>query len=89
MEARERKGKLVQKLIIAAVAAIVGSWITLRNTKGNIMKRIDRKEEQVRKTDYQLNLKYGLNGRAPKVITPLDEKRAKLVSQIEELKRQL
>ena len=75
--------------VIAAVAAIATLWSSLRTSKGNMLRRIDKKEAQIRKIiDQQIRM-YGLNGRSNNVITPLDEKRNRLQSEINELKRKL
>ena len=52
------------------------------------MRRIDRKEEQIRRIDHALVLKYGLNrGFGP--MDALDVKKEKLQNQIAELRRRL
>ena len=74
--------------ILGAIAAIVGTIYAIRNSKGSILRRIDRKEAQIQRLDNKLCLKYGLHrGFGP--IDPLDEKKAKLQNQITELKRRL
>ena len=73
--------------IVAAIAALATLWFSLRTSKGGILRRIDKKEAQIRKIDEQQIRMYGLNGRSRNVITPLDEKRKRLQSEINELKR--
>ena len=73
--------------IVAAIAALATLWFAVRTSKGNILRRIDKKEAQIRRIDDQQVRKYGMNGRFPKEITPLDEKRSKLQNEIDELKR--
>lgn len=46
---------------IAAIAAVATLWFSVRTSKGNIHKRIKRKEEQIREIDNKLIPKYGLN----------------------------
>ena len=75
--------------VVAAIAAIIAAIVTVRASKGNILRRIDKKEAQIRRIDNQMIQRYGLRGRFPKVITPLDEKRARLQNEIEELRRRL
>lgn len=74
--------------VIGAAAAVIGIVFAIRNSKGNILRRIDRKEFQIRKLEHALVLKYGLNrGLGP--LDPLDEKIAKLRNQIMELRRRI
>lgn len=74
--------------VIGAAAAVVGTIYAIRSSKGSILRRIDRKEAQIRKIEHALILKYGLNrGFGP--IDPLDEKKSRLQNQIAELKRRL
>ena len=74
--------------VIGAAAAVVGTIHVIRSSKGSILRRIDRKEAQIRKIEHALVLKYGLNrGLGP--LDPLDEKKLKLQNQIIELRRRL
>lgn len=75
--------------VIAAIAALAALWFSVRTSKGSILKRIDKKEAQIRKIDDQLFRMNGLHGRFPRVITPLDERRNKLQAEIDDLKRKL
>ena len=75
--------------IIAAVAAIVALWYTIGASKGSILKRIDRKEQQIHELDIQLIRKYGLNRGKGGCITRLDAKRSKLEAEVTELRRRL
>ena len=75
--------------VIAAVAAIIALWYTIGASKGNILKRIDRKERQIQEIDNQLVRLYGLNRGSGGFITPLDAKKSKLKAEIAELKRRL
>ena len=75
--------------VVAAIAAIVAVCFAVRTSKGNIHRRIDKKEAQIRRIDDQMIRKYGINGRRYNVITPLDEKRRRLQSEISELQRML
>ena len=75
--------------VIAAIAALATLWFSVRTSKGSMLKRIDKKEAQIRRIDNQEIRMYGLNGRSHNVITPLDEKRNRLQSEIDELKRKL
>lgn len=74
--------------IIGSVAAVVGTVYAIRNSKGSLLRRIDRKEDQIRKIEHALVLKYGLyRGKGP--MDPLDIKKEKLQNQIAELRRRL
>ena len=49
--------------IIAAITGIAGmiiGIITLRNSKGNVIKRIERKEQQIYEIEQQFTKEYGL-----------------------------
>ena len=72
--------------IIAALGTVANFWFSIRNSKGYILKQIERKEEKISKIDYQLAIRYGLN-RGLHESTPLDLKRSKLQEEIEELRK--
>ena len=72
--------------IIAALGTVANFWFSIRNSKGYILKQIERKEEIIRQIDYQLAIRYGLN-RSLHEPTPLDEKKSKLLEEIEELRK--
>lgn len=74
---------------IAAFAAVFTLIYTIRNSKGCILKRIDKKEGQIRKLEHQLVLRYGINRGSGGPITSLDYKIRKLQREITELKRKL
>ena len=71
---------------IVTVATLI---FTVKNSKGYIYKEIDKKTEQIRQIEHDEVLKYGLNGRSLRIITPVDEKKEQLKSDIGELKRKL
>ncbi|MBQ0127720.1 MAG: hypothetical protein KBS80_07045 [Bacteroidales bacterium] len=71
---------------IVTVATLI---FTVKNSKGYIYKEIDKKTEQIRQIEHNEVLKYGLNGRFPRVITPEDEKKERLQNEISELERKL
>lgn len=75
--------------VVAAIVALATLWFSVRTSKGSILKRIDKKEAQMRIIDDMMLRQNGLYGRFPRVITPLDEKRDKLQSEIDALKRKL
>ena len=74
---------------IAAIAAVATLWFSVRTSKGNIHKRIKRKEKQIREIDNKLIHKYGLNRGTGGPITSLDEKRVRLQQEINELRLKL
>lgn len=73
---------------IAAIAAVLSLFVTIRNTKASINRRIDRKKRKILEIENSQCRMYGLN-RKNNVITPLDEKKNKLQSEINELQRRL
>ena len=75
--------------IVGACAAVVAAWATIINSKGCLLHRIERKEEQVRLIDNRMVNLYGLNGRAMYPETALDKKKVRLLKQIEKLKKRL
>ena len=75
--------------VVAAIAAIAGLWFSLRSSKGSILKRIDRKEQQIREIDNAIIQRFGLNGGNVRAMTPMDAKRNRLCKEIAELKRKL
>lgn len=76
--------------IIAAVAAVSTFTYTKRNSRGNIRRRIAKKERKINDIDSQLRLKFGINdnggGRA---LTSLDKKKRKLQEEIKDLSLEL
>lgn len=78
--------------IIAMIAAVIGAVvgiISLRDSRRNILRRIDKKEAKIRQINHELVIRYGINQRYGNFITPLQAKRNKLQADIEELKRLL
>lgn len=75
--------------VIGAGVAIIALVFSVRNSKGYILKNIDKKRDKIFQIDQKLARKYGPNGRYPRYYTPLDEKREKLEREIKELERKL
>lgn len=75
--------------VVAAIAAIATLWFSIRSSKGNILNRIDKKEQQIREINNALIQKYGLHDGRFRAMTPLDAKRNRLQTEIDELKRKL
>lgn len=75
---------------IAAVVAAVVSILSLRDSKRNIYKRIEKKEGQIKAIDRKLISIYGFDSTTnSRGITPLDAKKEKLQEEIANLKRLL
>ncbi len=77
---------------IGTIAAIVGAVtgiIALRDSKRYILRRIDKKQKKIRKIDYELDCKYGLNRGCGGYYSPLHQQRDKLQEEVEELHRLL
>lgn len=62
---------------------------TVKNSKGYLLKEIDKKEEQIRRIEHNEVMKHGLNGRFPVTVTPEEEQKELLKQEIAELKRKL
>ena len=75
--------------VIAAIAAVATLWFSVRNSKGNVLKRIERKEEMIHQIDFENTKRYGINGRFGGPITSLDKKKMKLQKEIEELRKKI
>lgn len=75
--------------VIAAFAAVVTLIFTIRNSKGNIRGRIERKERELRDIDIQIVRMYGLNRGRNHPITTLDRIKEKIQSEIEDLYKRL
>ena len=73
--------------IIAAVVAYMTLWFTVRNSKGYILKQIDKK--RISEIDIRIVKAYGLNRGQCHPITPLDEQKVRLEAEINELRRKL
>lgn len=71
---------------IVTVATLV---FTVKNSKGYLHGQIDKKQAQIKQIEHKEALKYGINGRFPKVITPDDERKERLQNEISEMERKL
>lgn len=77
--------------IIAAITGIVAmitGIIAIRNSKGNVIKRIERKQRQIQEIDNQFYRVFGLNAN-PSMHSPTWEKKRKLEKEIEELRKRI
>lgn len=76
--------------VIAAITGILSIWYTKRMSKGNIRRRIEKKQKEISEIDNQLSRKFGLNDNGyGRTITSLDKRKEKLLSEIEELNKEL
>ena len=76
--------------VIAAVASIIALCYSIRMSKGNIRRRIEKKKEQIHEIENKLRARYGIydNGKM-RPLNSLDKKKAKLLSEIHELEKEL
>lgn len=74
--------------IVAAIASIIAIFSSERNSKRHILKKIIRLEERKRKIAWEQDKRFGFR-RPLNLITPADEKIAKLDERIEWLKQLL
>ena len=74
--------------IIAALGTMF-SFLMWHDSKGNIIKKIEKKENKINKIQTKLNNKYGLwySERGP--LDPLEIKKRKLQSEVDYLKKLL
>lgn len=75
--------------VLTLIVTIATLRFTVKNSKGYIYRRIDKDQEQIRQIEHNEVLKYGLNGRFPREITPDDERKERLQNEINELERKL
>lgn len=74
--------------VIAAIAAIITLIFTIRNSKGNVIKRIERKQNQIHEIENQFYRSYGLNANMGMHYQTSSKKR-KLEEEIEELRKKI
>ena len=74
--------------VIAAIAAIITLIFTIRNSKGNVIKRIEKKKRQIQDLDFQFSKTYGLNANMS-MHYPTSMKKRKLEEEIEELRKKI
>ena len=74
--------------VIAAIAAIIALIFTIRNSKGNVIKRIERKQREIRELDNQFVRTYWLNANM-RMHYPTQEKKDKLEAEINELRKKI
>lgn len=74
--------------VIAAIAAIITLIFTIRNSKGNVIKRIERKQRQIQDLNTQFARTYGLNANMS-MHYPTSMKMRKLEEEIKELRKKI
>ena len=74
--------------VIAAIAAIITLIFTIRNSKGNVIKRIERKQRQIQDLNTQFARTYGLNANMS-MHYPFWTKKDKLEAEINELRKKI
>ena len=74
--------------VIAAVVAIITLFFTIRNSKGNIIKRIEREQRQIHEIENHFYRSYGLNANMG-MHYPTSAKKRKLEEEIEELRKKI
>ena len=74
--------------VIAAIAAIITLIFTIRNSKGNVIKRIERKQRQIQDLNTQFARTYGLNANMS-MHYPFWERKEQLEKEIQELKKRI
>ena len=78
--------------IIAAIAAVVSavlSYNTLRYSKRNILKKLDKKQQQLSDINIEIAKRYGLNYSPRGPINSLETKKRELQSEIENIQKML
>lgn len=74
--------------VIAAIAAIITLVFTIRNSKGNVIKRIERKQRQIQDITFQFSKTYGVNANISQHY-PTSMKVQKLQNDIQELQKKI
>ena len=77
--------------IIAAITGIVAmitGIIAIRNSKGNVIKRIEKKQRQIQDLNTHVARTYGLNANMG-MHYPASAKKRKLEEEIEELRKMI
>ena len=77
--------------IIAAITGIVAmitGIVAIRNSKGSVIKRIERKQREIQELETQFAKTYGLNANM-NMHYPTSAKKRKLEEEIEELRKKI
>ena len=73
---------------ITGIVAMITGIVAIRNSKGNVIKRIDRKQKQIQDLDNQFYRTYGLNANMG-MHYPTKEKKDRLEAEINELRKKI
>ena len=74
--------------VIAAMAAIITLIFTIRNSKGNVIKRIERKQDKIHALEQRFYRTYGLNDDMMRHYD-IQVKKDKLEAEINELRKKI
>lgn len=74
--------------VIAAIAAIIALIFTIRNSKGNVIKRIERKQAKIHNLEQWFYRTYGLNDDMRRHYD-IQVKKEKLEAEINELRKKI
>ena len=74
--------------LIAAVVGIIALVVSIRNSKGSIIKRIERKERKIQELEFQFAKRYGLNANM-RSNYEFYKKRERLEESIKELRKRI
>ena len=76
--------------LVAAFASLITLWYTIRMSKGNVRRRIEKKHRQIGDIHNQLCKRYGINDNGfGRPRTSLDRKKSQLFAEIKELEKEL
>ena len=76
--------------LVAAFASLITLWYTIRMSKGNVIRRIEKKHRQIGDINNQLCKRYGINDNGfGRPQTSLDRKKSQLFAEIKELEKEL
>lgn len=75
--------------IATLVVAVITLVFSISQSKAYVQRRIERKEEMIRRLDTRLVQKYGLNGRGPHALSSEELKISSLRQDIEKLRRRI
>ena len=70
---------------ITGIVAMITGIVAIRNSKGNVIKRIEKKQREIQKIDDQFYRQYGLNANT-RMHYPTQTKKDK---EIEELRKKI
>ena len=73
---------------ITGIVAMITGIVAIRNSKGNVIKRIERKQRQIQDLDTQFARTYGLNANMS-MHYPTQHKKNRLEKEIEELRKKI